>query len=48
MIQGVKILVGESLRFDRKITDPTLNDSVAVNNMDLVGGHLYSAEASSF
>jgi O-glycosyl hydrolase len=48
MIQGVKILVGESLRFDRSVTDPTLNDSVAVNNMHIVGGHLYSAESSGF
>lgn len=46
MIQGVKILVGESLGFNRAITDPTLNDSVAVNNMDIVGGHIYGAEAS--
>lgn len=45
-IQGTKLLVGESLRFNRAYTDPTLNDSVAVNNIDFVGGHLYSAESS--
>jgi len=45
-IQGTKLLVGESLRFNRAYTDPTLNDSVAVNNVDFVGGHLYSAESS--
>ncbi len=43
-IQGTRILVGESLRFNRSYTDPTLNDPVAVNNMHYVGGHLYSAE----
>lgn len=45
-IQGPRLLVGESLRFDRSYTDPTLNDPAAVNNMDIVGGHLYSARSS--
>ncbi len=47
-IVGPKILASESLRFDRAYTDPILNDATAVNNLDLVGGHLYGAEASGF
>lgn len=45
-IQGAKLLVGESLRFDRAYTDPSLNDVGAVANLDIVGGHLYDAESS--
>jgi len=41
-----RLLIGESLRFDRDYTDPSLNDPEAVDNFDIVGGHLYSAEES--
>lgn len=41
-----RLLIGESLRFDRDYTDPSLNDPDAVDNFDIVGGHLYSAEES--
>jgi len=40
------LLVGESLRFDRAYTDPSLNDDDALAQFEFVGGHLYSAEAS--
>lgn len=43
---NAKILVGESLRFDRAYTDPSLNDETALANFEIVGGHLYSAENS--
>ncbi|HSC85686.1 MAG TPA: hypothetical protein VLC09_00365, partial [Polyangiaceae bacterium] len=43
-IVGPRILIAESLQFTRSYTDPTLNDAVAVQNIDLVGGHLYGAE----
>ncbi len=40
------LLVGESLRFDRAYTDPSLNDDLALANFEYVGGHLYSAQNS--
>lgn len=40
------VLVGESLRFNRAYTDPSLNDEDAAANLTYVGGHLYSAENS--
>jgi len=45
-IQEAEVLVGESLRFDRAYTDPSLNHLNAVKNFEYVGGHLYSAENS--
>lgn len=41
-----KMLVGESLRFNRAYTDPSLNDAGALQNFEYVGGHLYSAQSS--
>ncbi len=41
-----ELLIGESLRFNRDYTDPSLNDSEALANVDYVGGHLYDAENS--
>jgi len=40
------VLVGESLRFNRAYTDPSLNDAGARQNFEYVGGHLYSAQTS--
>ncbi|MGL6161157.1 glycoside hydrolase family 5 [Microbulbifer sp.] len=40
------LLVGESLRFDRAYTDPSLNDTAALEQFEFVGGHLYGAEDS--
>jgi glucuronoarabinoxylan endo-1,4-beta-xylanase len=45
-IKDTRLMVGESLRFDRAFTDPTLQDTTARNNIGYVGGHLYSAESS--
>lgn len=47
-IQNTKLLVGESLRFNRDYTDPTLLDNAALANIDYVGGHLYSAESTGY
>ena len=47
-IQNTKLLVGESLRFNRDYTDPTLLDAAAAANIDYVGGHLYSAESTGY
>ncbi len=44
-IVGPKLMIAESLQFTRSLTDPSLNDSTAVNNFDLIGGHIYGAEA---
>ena len=45
-VTGTKLLVAESLRFNRAYTDPTLQDATARNNIGYVGGHLYDAENS--
>ena len=39
-----KVLVGESLRFDRAYTDPSLNNAEARENFEYVGGHLYGID----
>ncbi|WP_249714021.1 cellulose binding domain-containing protein [Rhizomonospora bruguierae] len=45
-VRDTRLLVGESLRFDRAYSDPTLQDATARNNIGYVGGHLYDAENS--
>ncbi|GGO14061.1 xylanase [Micromonospora parathelypteridis] len=45
-IRDTRLMVGESLRFNRAYTDPTLQDATARNNVGYVGGHLYDAENS--
>ena len=45
-VKDTKLMVAESLGFNRSYTDPTLNDSTARNNIGYVGGHLYGTEAS--
>jgi glucuronoarabinoxylan endo-1,4-beta-xylanase len=45
-IKDTKLLVAESLRFNRAYSDPTLQDVTARNNTGYVGGHLYDAENS--
>ena len=39
----VPVMMPESFDFDQSLSDPTLNDAVAVGNIDFVGGHLYGA-----
>jgi len=36
-----KVLAAEAVNFKKMYTDPVLNDPVAVNNLGIVGGHLY-------
>ncbi len=38
---GRPIVISESFNFKDSYTDPVLNDSVAVNNVTYIGGHLY-------
>jgi glucuronoarabinoxylan endo-1,4-beta-xylanase len=45
-VRDTRLLVAESLRFDRGYSDPTLQDATARNNIGYVGGHLYSTESS--
>ena len=39
----VKLIMPESFYFSSAMSDPALNDSAAVNNISIVGGHLYGA-----
>lgn len=41
MDDSVKILIAESLRFNPDYTNPVLDDSSAVQHVDIIGGHLY-------
>ncbi|MBQ1048354.1 cellulose binding domain-containing protein [Micromonospora sp. C51] len=45
-VRDTSLMVGESLRFARQYSDPTLQDATARNNIGYVGGHLYDAENS--
>ncbi|MBE1490762.1 glycoside hydrolase family 30 beta sandwich domain-containing protein [Plantactinospora soyae] len=45
-ITDTRLMVGESLRFARQYSDPSLQDATARNNIGYVGGHLYDAENS--
>jgi O-glycosyl hydrolase len=47
-IQGAKLMAAESFRYNPAWIDPTLNDSVASQNVDLLGGHLYGCEQSGY
>lgn len=38
----------ESFRFDHEHTDPTLNDPIAEQNADIIGGHIYSTPVENF
>ncbi len=38
---NAKVLAAEAVNFKKIYTDPVLNDGAAVNNLDIVGGHLY-------
>lgn len=47
-ITGANLMAAESFRFDPALTDPTLDDPAAAEQVDIIGGHLYGAEASGF
>ncbi|WP_340114608.1 glycoside hydrolase [Maribellus mangrovi] len=42
-IQGAKVMAAESLNSKHSYTDDILNDPVAEQNLDIVGGHLYGS-----
>jgi O-glycosyl hydrolase len=40
-IQNTKLMVGETIGFQKSFTDTTLNDASAAANIDYISGHLY-------
>ncbi len=44
---GTKLIVGETVQFNKAYTDPILSDPVAVNQFDIVGTHLYGFNFST-
>ena len=40
-IQGAKVAASESFNFNQSYTDALLNDVIAVENLDIVAGHIY-------
>ena len=47
-ITGAKVCGVESYRTNKTYTDLILNDFTAVNNLDIVGGHLYGTPVTSY
>lgn len=43
-VQNTRLMVAESLGFNRSYSDPTLNDAAARTNIGYVGGHIYGQE----
>lgn len=42
-IRATRLIAPESFQFRRAMSDPLLNDAVAAENLDIIGGHLYGA-----
>ena len=40
-ITNAPVMMPESFQFNLAMSDPTLDDAIAVTNVDIVGGHLY-------
>ncbi|KAJ3123126.1 Endo-1,4-beta-xylanase, putative, xyn5A [Nowakowskiella sp. JEL0407] len=47
-ITGTKVISAESFHFDRNYYDPILNDATAVQNIDIIAGHIYGGGLSSY
>ena len=47
-IGDVKIIPGESFQFRRVFTDPLLNDPAALENFDIIGGHIYGGGLAAY
>jgi glucuronoarabinoxylan endo-1,4-beta-xylanase len=45
---SVPVMMPESLNFGQSLSDPTLNDLVALANIDYIGGHLYGATVRDY
>jgi glucuronoarabinoxylan endo-1,4-beta-xylanase len=43
-----KVMAPESFQYLKNMSDPILNDSTALNNLDILGFHIYGTQASQF
>lgn len=48
LITNTKLMPSESFQFRHEHTDPTLNDPIAVDNVDIVGGHIYGTAVENY
>lgn len=48
LITNTKLMPSESFQFRHEHTDLTLNDPVAVDNVDIVGGHIYGTAVEDY
>lgn len=48
LITNTKVISPESFQFIHEHTDLMLNDPVAVNNVDIVGGHIYGTQLQNY
>ncbi|MEJ2054263.1 MAG: T9SS type A sorting domain-containing protein, partial [Calditrichaceae bacterium] len=45
---GTRVMAPESFHFDKSLSDPLLQDPVALANMDIVCGHIYGGGLASY
>ncbi|MGC5015581.1 cellulose binding domain-containing protein [Streptosporangium sp. DT93] len=45
---GTRVIAPESFQYLKNISDPILNDPVALANVDVIGAHLYGTQFSNF
>ncbi|MEO3860765.1 cellulose binding domain-containing protein [Acrocarpospora sp. B8E8] len=45
---GTRVIAPESFQYLKNISDPILNDSVALANVDIIGAHLYGTSYANF
>ncbi|MBX6385047.1 MAG: cellulose binding domain-containing protein [Microbispora sp.] len=45
---GTRVIAPESFQYVKSMSDPILNDSVALANVDIIGAHLYGTPYSNF
>ncbi len=45
---GTKVIAPESFQYLKNMSDPILNDSVALANVDIIGAHLYGTSYANF
>ncbi len=45
---GTRVMAPESFQYIKSMSDPILNDSTALANVDIIGAHLYGTPYSSF
>lgn len=48
VIEGAQVLAAESLNFNQTYTDEILNDATTVDNINIVGGHLYGGGLAAY